>query len=375
MKKSIMLIAGETSGDQHGAKLVSAMRKKNNMLDFFGIGEESLKNAGMRIIVDSSEICVVGLTEIFSKAGNIVKSLFKIKKEMTKKMPVLLILIDFPEFNLMVAKKAKKLGIPVLYYISPQIWAWRSGRVKKIKRLVDHMAVILPFEKKFYEKEGVPVSYVGNPLLDTNESFMIEEDDDENKTICLLPGSRDGEVKRHLPVMLDASITLAEKYEKIKFVYAMAPGLNKPNILKIIGEYKKKIDLEIIESDIEKALKKSSVAIAGTVTLQAALFCVPMVIIYKISSLSYIFAKALVNVDNIGLVNLTAGKKIVPELIQDEANPKSIAHEVEKLFENKKKRAAIKAELFLVRKSLGKKGASEKVAKIALEMISRDRIS
>ncbi len=368
--KNIMIMAGETSGDMHGAKLVKAMLAKNPKLNFYGMGLKALKNAGVKNIIDASQISIVGIVEIFSKIFQIIKTYRKAKKLLKEIRPNLLILIDFPEFNLALAKTAKKLGIPVLYYISPQIWAWRSGRVKKIKKLVNHIAVILPFEEKFYKKHNVPATYVGHPLLDTNKKFTnkIEE---KIITIGLIPGSREKEITNNLPAILKAAEIIGKKNKSIKFIYAMAPGLNINNISTLIKENTKTIKIQIEKSGIEKVLEKSNFVIAGsgTATLQTALFSVPMVVIYKTSKISYNIAKKLINVDYISLVNLIAGEKIVPELIQDKATPYNIATEAEKILNNPQRLQKTKEKLLSLQKLMGEKGASQKVSKIAFEIM------
>ena len=204
----VAILAGEASGDQHGARLVSAMQKKNPALFFCGMGGDALRQAGVRIVMEASELTVVGITEVFAKIPAILKGMAKIKKLLKSLRPDLLILIDFPDFNLHIAAVAKKLDIPVLYYISPQIWAWRQGRVKRIGKLVDHMAVILPFEQRFYKEHNVPVTFVGHPLLDTDlpaAGPVLNAEPDGPTVIGLVPGSRDNEIIRHLPVMLDTA--------------------------------------------------------------------------------------------------------------------------------------------------------------------------
>lgn len=373
-KKCIMIIAGETSGDQHGAKLVDKMLAKDPELFFCGMGGEALKAAGVKDIIDSSKISIVGITEIFSKLFDIIKNFFRAKRLLKNFRPHLLILIDFPEFNLALAKTAKKLGIPILYYISPQIWAWRSKRVKKIKRLVDHIAVILPFEEEFYRNNNVPVTYVGHPLLDTDQKFDAEIEEDRI-IIGLVPGSREKEITNHLPVMLKAASMIHKNNKKIELSYAMAPGLDQGNILKIIRENADDLKIEIVTDGIEKVLKKSTLVIAGsgTATLQTALFGVPMIIIYKMSGITYMLAKALIKIENISLVNLIAGEKIVPELIQEKAVPESIAAEAEKILNNHSEAAKIREKLLSLGRLMGEKGASEKVAEIAFGMMRRER--
>jgi len=207
-KKCVMIIAGEASGDLHGSKLVKAMLDQDPSIYFMGIGGRALREAGVRILVEASTLSVVGITEVLSKGRSLLRGIAKATKLIKIMNPDLLILIDFPDFNLHMAAKAKKLGIPVLYYISPQFWAWRQGRIKKIKKRVDHMAVILPFEEAFYRQHGVPVTFVGHPLLDDRKLLDNKKRVDtetEEPVIGLLPGSRDKEVSRHLPVMLAAA--------------------------------------------------------------------------------------------------------------------------------------------------------------------------
>jgi len=210
----VAILAGEASGDQHGAKLVAAMKNKHPALFFCGMGGDALRQAGVRIVMEASELTVVGITEVFAKIPAILKGMAKIKKLLKNLRPDLLILIDFPDFNLHIAAVAKKLDIPVLYYISPQIWAWRQGRVKRIGKLVDHMAVILPFEQRFYKEHNVPVTFVGHPLLDANlpaAKPVPNSDLNDPTVIGLVPGSRNNEIIRHLPVMLESADILKER--------------------------------------------------------------------------------------------------------------------------------------------------------------------
>ncbi|MBW2604529.1 MAG: lipid-A-disaccharide synthase [Deltaproteobacteria bacterium] len=371
-----MIIAGETSGDLHGAKLVKAMQKRNKGLFFCGIGGQALRETGVDILMDAREISVVGITEVFSKIPTILKSLRMVKQSFKTIRPNLLILIDFPDFNLHVAATAKKMGIPVLYYISPQIWAWRPGRVKKIDKLVDHMAVILPFEEEFYKKRKIPVTFVGHPLL---ENSLPTKQRIENKwvgdipTIGLLPGSRHGEVTRHLPVMIDAARILLKKIEAIKFIISLSPDMEERHVKEIVKKHKGEADFEIVAGNVSKVLERSKVVVAasGTVTLESAISGTPMVIIYKVSPVSFRLGKALIRVNNIGLVNLIAGKEIVPELIQEEASSQRIADTVFKMLSNPFGLKQLSLELRAIRDKLGGSGASERVADIAFGMLER----
>ena len=366
-----MIIAGEASGDIHGARLVSAMKGRNKDLYFCGIGGDALRDAGVEIIQDASTLAVVGITEVFSKVFSLVKGMAGSKRLLKNLKPGLLILIDFPDFNLKVAATAKKLGIPVLYYISPQVWAWRQGRVKKIKELVNHLAVILPFEEEFFRKHGVPVSYVGHPLLDGDLPPVNLNEKKDTTVIGLLPGSRDSEIARHLPVMLEAASLIIKKMNRIKIAVSLAPTVKREYVEKIIGKHCA-YDYDIISGGAAQILKICTLVVAasGTVTLEAAIAGVPMVIIYKVSPVSYRLGKAMINVPNICLVNLIAGREIVPELIQDRATPANIADEVLKILGNSGKIESMRNELIGIRNLLGGSGASGRVADIAMSMLA-----
>jgi lipid-A-disaccharide synthase len=373
-QKSVMIIAGEASGDLHGSKLVRAMQKKNNALFFCGIGGKALKDAGVEILVDASELAVVGITEAISKMSNLLKGMAVAKKTLKKLRPQLLILIDFPDFNLHLAGTAKKLGIPILYYISPQIWAWRSARVKKIGALVDHVAVILPFEKDFYKKHEIPVTFVGHPLLDDRPPLperLLKTPLEEISVIGLLPGSRDREIARHLPVMLESAEILLRRNKNFQFVISLAPGVERKYVEDITKKYRAADGFEIVAEGVEKIFKRSGFVIAssGTVTLESAISGTPMVIIYKMSPLSYWLGKALVRVKHVGLVNLISGKALVPELLQNDASPGKIADTVFEMLSDVSGLERLRRELLAIKDELGGPGASERVADIAVNML------
>ncbi len=372
----VAILAGEASGDQHGAKLVSAMQEKDPFLFFCGMGGDALRRAGVRIVMEASELTVVGITEVFAKIPAILRGLVKIKKLLKSLKPDLLILIDFPDFNLHIAAVAKKLGIPVLYYISPQIWAWRQGRVKRIGKLVDHMAVILPFEQPFYKAHNVPVTFVGHPLLDADlpaADPVLNAGPNAPTVIGLVPGSRDNEIIRHLPVMLDAAETLKERLSQATFIVSHAPSVERKRIQAVLAGHHLGAKVELISDGVEKVFKRCDVIIAasGTVTLQAAIHGIPMVIIYKVSAVSYWLGRALVRVPNIGLVNLIAGEQLVPELLQHEACAENIAATVENMLNDTRRLHKLKQQLFALRDVLGSGGASKRVADLALEMLNR----
>jgi len=372
----VMIVAGEASGDQHGAKLVAEMRRSNPNIFFCGIGGKALASAGVRILVDTAVLTVVGITEVIAKLPVVYRSLAVAKKLLQSLKPDLLILIDFPDFNLRVASTARKLRIPVLYYISPQIWAWRRGRVKKIGKLVSHMAVILPFEADFYSGHGIPVTFVGHPLLDRTCANQKEgdaaEDSAEHTLIGLLPGSREVEIKRLLPVMLDAAERMHEQDPKFKFTVSVAPTVDRKLLEAMLRGRGTNGSISFSEEPVERLFARCRliVAASGTVTLQAAIAGTPMVIIYKVSPISYWLGRALIRVDHIGLINLIAGRRLVPELIQDQATAANIADQVFNLLADEKRLARLENDLLTAGQLLGGPGASRRVAQIALGLMS-----
>ncbi|MFZ0131812.1 MAG: lipid-A-disaccharide synthase [Desulfobacterales bacterium] len=371
----VMIVAGEASGDQHGAKLVAEMRRSNPDIFFCGIGGRALAAAGVRILVDAAELAVVGITEVFDKLPVVFRSLALVKKLLQSLEPDLLILIDFPDFNLRVATIARKIGIPVLYYISPQIWAWRRGRVRKIGKLVSHMAVILPFEAEFYADHGIPVTFVGHPLLDRGSGKEDTGEEIENSAcrtrIGLLPGSRTGEIERLLPVMLEAAAKMIRQDPRLTFTVSVAPTVEKKIIEGMIPRWGADRAIDFSEEPVERLFERCRLVVAasGTVTLQAAIAGTPMVIVYKVSPISYRLGRVLIRVKHIGLINLIAGRRLVPELIQDQVTAAGISREVFGLLADDKRLARLKSDLLAASRVLGGPGASRRVAEIALGLM------
>jgi len=371
--KKVLISTGDVSGDLHVAGVIKAVRKKDPSIEFFGLGGARMKEAGFRPLWDSSALSVVGLTEVAEKFVSLARAYRLLRRSLDKERPDLVILVDFPGFNLMLAGAAKKRGIPVLYFISPQVWAWRGGRIRKIARCVDRMAVILPFEVPFYEKAGVRVDYVGHPLLekkpdpDMEKFFALTGLNRGKKIVALLPGSRSKEVERLSPVLLDTAEILRNKIPDLQFVMPLAPGFLSHEV---------KGDVRVVHGMVAEALNASVLAIvaSGTVTLEAALSGTPMVIIYKLSPISYWLARMLVSVKDVGLVNLIAGRRIVPELVQSDASPERIAEEAYKIISNEILRQKIKEDLKAVvsalKEPIGQTGASSRVADIILSMIN-----
>ena len=375
--KTIMIVAGEASGDMHGASLVREMLKIDPSLNFYGMGGNKMQEAGVKLLVNASETAVVGLTEVISKFGTLFRIIRQMKKSLDEMKPELVILIDYPDFNLnFVAPAAKKRDIKIFYYISPQVWAWRKSRINKIKRLVNKMAVILPFEVYTYAAKGFAVDYVGHPLLDLvkpaysrQESLKIFNLDESKTTIGLLPGSRQSEVVKLLPEMLRASEIITQKIQNVQFILPLADTLEQKTIDDIVSGFA--IKVKVISGQTYDAVSCCDLAIvaSGTATLETALLSVPMIIIYKISPLSYFIGKFIVNVQNIGLANIIAGKTVVPELIQEDASGNRIAAEAMDILTNTARKQEMIKELAAIRSKLGDPGAATKTALLAYDML------
>lgn len=376
LSRRIMIVAGEASGDIYGADLARETLKLDPDLHFIGIGGARMREVGVETLVDSADMAVVGLVEVLKHFNVISDAFLKLKKILLNDPPELLILIDYPGFNLRLAKIAKKAGVKVLYYISPQIWAWRQGRVKKIARLVDHMAVILPFEAPFYEQAGLPVSFVGHPMLDLVQvsldrigsaaSFGL---DPNRKIVGLFPGSRRNEIERLLPVIVSSALQLKQRFPEIQFVLPLASTLSAEIItpqLEAAG-----LKVTVTRERIHDLIRACDavVSVSGTVTLEIALVGTPMVIIYKLSPLTYQLAKRLVKIPNIGLCNIVASETVVQELIQDEANAENISAEIATILTDAGYDTAIRHKLAEIRSKLGCGGASQNVAKLTIALM------
>ena len=373
-----MVIAGEASGDHHAARMITAMQATRSDLSFRGIGGEHMRRAGVKILVDSADMAVVGLVEVLVNYRFLKGVLDKMRNELRQSPPDLLILVDYPDFNLRLAATARELGIKVLYYISPQIWAWRQNRVYKIKRLVDMMAVVFPFELTFYERADVPARFVGHPLVDEVHTTLTHEQaaikfglDPKRPVLGLFPGSRRSEVKRLLPIILESAKLVQQQVPNIQFLLPQASTLGDMFISELIQN--SPIDIKIVKEgpyDVIKACD-AIVCASGTVTLEIALMQVPMVVIYRIAPLSYQIMSRMIKVKHIALCNIVAGKRIVPELIQRDATPTRISKEAIKLLTQPLHAQKIVHDLECVRDNLGVGGASENVAKLALSLLER----
>jgi lipid-A-disaccharide synthase len=374
--KEIMLVVGEASGDIHGANLIKALRTRDPTLKAYGVAGEQLGQTDFEALFSVSKLTGMGFVELAGNLGNVWRAYRLLRRTLRQRRPNLLILVDFPEFNLRLAKLAKALHIPVLYYVSPQIWAWRRGRVRQIARWVDQMAVVFPFEVSFYESHGVKVVFVGHPLLD---AVHVNEDretvlsrlglDPAKPTIALLPGSRHREVSYHLPVMLEASARLSSERE-IQFLVVRADTVDAGELRSMVTRVNLK--MPVIDQARYDAVNASDLVwtASGTATLETALLRKPMIIVYRLSWLTYCLARLLVRVDHIGMVNLIAGERLVPELVQADLTAQRLIEESRTLLDNQPARSQIIKKLSELREKLGPSGAADRVADLALAMVS-----
>jgi lipid-A-disaccharide synthase len=370
-----MLVAGEASGDAHGAKLVAALHRQDPALRIYGVAGEELNRTKFEALFRVAELTGMGLVELLGNAGNLWRAYALLKRTLKQRRPNLLVLIDFPDFNLRLAKIAKTLQIPVLYYVSPQVWAWRKGRVRQIARWVDHMAVIFPFEKRFYEQHGVKATFVGHPLLESVKAGKERAAtlrkaglDPLKPTIALLPGSRHGEVSRHLPVMREAAARLRRERD-VQFFCVCASTIDAKDLAAGLAD--PTLQIPVVHEDRYEAIHAADLVwtASGTATLETALLGRPMIIIYRLAWLTYILARLLVRVDHIGMANLIAGERLVPELIQNDANPERIMAESRVLLDDSQLRSGVIAKLSKLRERLGGGGAADRVADLALSMM------
>ena len=375
-KPHIMMLAGETSGDAHAAELAEHIWQLNPDVHISGMGSAEMKQAGIEVFFDSSIIAVMGLVEVLKRWGDIKRAMAIVKQQLDETQPDVLVLVDYPEFNLKMARHARDLGIKVVFYISPQVWAWRPKRIHKIGRLIDHMAVIFKFEKAYYERANIPVSFVGHPLVDKVKSTRSNDEvrqqlglDQDATVIGLFPGSRNSEIERLLPLMLETAKQLSAKKSQLRFVLPVAAALDFDAIKRQCDETQ--LDIVLTSNDIYDLIIccDSIISCSGTVTLEIALLGVPMCIIYKMSPLSHAIASRLITIPHVGLVNIVAGKSVVQEFLQNNATVDNISREMLKITEDRDYHEQIKNDLLIVRENLGEGDGSGKMAKLVLSFL------
>ncbi len=374
--RRILIIAGESSGDAHGARLVRQIRDQAPDTLLQGIGGDARESAGVRLILHASRLSVVGVVEVIGLLPEFLKIFRRIKDIFRRDPPDLVILIDFPDFNLRVARQAARHKIPVIYYVSPQLWAWRGGRIHQIRKTVKHMMVIFPFEKALYEKHGVPVTYVGHPLMDHHGIKAAAQDRVQTirslglsplyPVLGLFPGSRSVEVRSLLPDLLQTARELRNRFPRMQFLLGEAQELKKELYDKIIEDCP--VPVTRVRTGIVPVVDVCDLALvaSGTATLEVALFAVPMIVVYRVSRFTYWLGKILIRVPAIGMVNLVPQKGVVPELIQGDVNPEMLLEHCVRFFTNAVYYHSIKNELARTRGLLGGPGASKRAARVVL---------
>ena len=373
-----MIVAGERSGDIYGAGLARSLQARLPGLEVFGCGGDAMRQAAVETVVDSHQIAVAGITEVVAGLPRVYRAFHKLLDEVDRRHPQLAILIDFPDFNLRMARQLKKRGIPVVYYVSPQVWAWRKGRIQTLKERIAKMIVIFDFEEEIYERAGVPVEYVGHPLVDmvqthlTREEFFVKAGLDLHvPLIALLPGSRHKEVMATLPAMLAAAAHLAANRE-LQFVIAAAPTIDPLWLEATVKRFRVgQARVRTVAHAASGAMQYSEVAVvaSGTATLEAALRERPMVVVYRVSALTWLVGKVLVKVPYYSIVNILAKKELVPELMQHDFTAANVAARVEYLLDHPESRAEMIQGFRVLKLRLGKEGALERAADAVVDVL------
>jgi len=377
----MLISCGEVSGDIYAGALTSELVKLDSRVQVFGLGGDQMAAAGARLIGHYRGLSVTGLSEALAVLPRSLVMYRRLVDTIRKNRPDVLVTVDFPDFNFWLAAAARRLGIPVVYYVSPQVWAWRRGRLRTLKQLVDRMLVIFPFEEEVYRNAGIPVEFVGHPLVDLAESrtarttLLLELGlAPRAPTVTLLPGSRPNEVRRLLPILFEAARITATRVPEVQFILARAPNLE-DSLFSSLMRRREPWCPAVIEARTDDALSAADVVAtaSGTATVQAAIHGRPMVIVYRVSPLTYAIGRRFVRVDNYGMVNLIAGKPIVPELIQERCTASAVAEEIVGYLTDHDRMNQTKAALQIVRERLGGSGASHRAAQAVLKVASGSR--
>jgi lipid-A-disaccharide synthase len=391
-REELLVVAGEASGDLHGARLLAELGRLLPGIRAFGLGGGELRAAGLEAVADSSEVAVVGIVEVLKVLPRIRQVFAALLAEVDRRRPIAALLIDFPDFNLRLARRLARRGIPVIYYISPQVWAWRRGRVRTIARRVDQMLVLFAFEVDFYRRSGVAAVHVGHPLVDEVPRLPSAWDralapgipgapgtPGEPFRLALLPGSRRSEIEALLPVMLAAAAKLAEALP-VAVTLIRAPGIPEAMLARHVEEILRRrsglaLPVRVVSDDRFGAIADSHLALcaSGTATLEVGLLGTPMIVLYRLAWWTYVLARLLVRLPNFAMVNLVLGREVVPELLQGEAEPERIAAEASRLLADGEARARLRAGLAELRPRLGEGGASARAARQVAAMLARLR--
>ena len=370
-----MMSCGEPSGDLYAGALVTALRRREPGIEVFGLGGDRFKAAGGDLVADFHGLSVTGLTEALSVLPRSWRTLGLLAAAARQRKPHALVVIDYPDFNFYLMRAIKKLGVPVIYYVSPQLWAWRAGRIKTMKRIVDRVLPIFPFEEAIYQREGIDVRFVGHPLIDliapeqSREQLLRRLNLDAAKpVVALLPGSRTNELERLAPVMAAAAPLIAARVPGAQFIVARAPNLS-DRLFEGFGL--PGVTVRIVEGRTDDVLQAADAVVtaSGTATVQTALHGKPMVVLYKLSPMTYRLGRRLALVDTYAMVNLIAGQRIVRELIQDDCTPEAVAGEAVRILTDREYRERMIEHLAEVRRRLGGPGASERAADAVLDVV------
>lgn len=371
----LLLSCGEASGDLYAGALVEALRRREPDIDVFGLGGDRFAAAGGRRIEDFHGLAVTGLTEALSVIPRSLRTVKRLEQAAKEQKPDALVVIDYPDFNFHLMRRVKRLGIPVIYYISPQLWAWRSGRIRQMKRFVDRVLPIFPFEPAIYQQQGMDVRFVGHPLIDLAKPAFSKEEflkrlklDPSKPVMALLPGSRTNELTRLAPVMAKALPTIATQVPGVQFIVARAPNLD-DGLFEPFGIGS--LPIRIVDTQTDDVLNACDAVItaSGTATVQTSLYAKPMVVLYQLSPMTYRLGIRMAKVDMYAMVNLIAGRRIVVELIQDACTPEAVAAEAIRLMTDRPYRDAMTTALEDVRRQLGGPGASDRAADAVLDVI------
>jgi lipid-A-disaccharide synthase len=368
----VMVVAGEASGDNHAAALLAALKARVPSLRAFGMGGPALAAQGMELVHGAHEISVMGVTEVLPRVPRILKVMGDLAEAAQTRKPQLAVLVDIPDFNLRLAKRLKALKIPIAWYISPMVWAWRKGRVRTIAERVDLMLCILPFEEAFYKGTGVNAHYVGSPVLEglppaaPPEAFRAALGlDPARPVLALLPGSRPGELRRILPTLAEVGRRQREKRPGLQVVVPVAPGLDRAELSRAFAG----LEVTLVDGRAPEVVGASNVAVvaSGTATLEAGLMERPLVVVYRLSAPNWWLGKAMLELKHVSLVNLLAERGVVPELLQDDFTPEAVGAHIDGLWEGPAREAQL-AGLREVRSKLGAPGASERAAELILKL-------
>ena len=374
---SICFVAGDPSGDAHAARLVDTLKAQRPELSFTGLGGPSMERAGVTLLDDLTKAAAIGPFDAARHLGRFFRAKQLLQRQFATTRPDLLILVDFGDFNLpVIAPLAKRYHIPVLYYISPQLWAWGRWRLRFVRRYVDRMVVFFPFEETFYRAAGVPVTWVGHPLVESATPSLTKEEalrrfglNPWRRTVGLLPGSREQEIRRHLPLMVASARRIAWRMPGVQFLLPKAPTIPRDRIMRDV--LNAKMDVHVAEGSLRDALQlmEAAIVVSGTATLEAALCGVPMVVIYRASWPTYAAARLAVRLPHIAMVNVLAGRELVPELLQHRATAERIASTMAELLRDDQRCEALRGQLRSVMQQLGPPGAVERASQVVFEML------